>query len=140
MSHSWCSWRIYSPSFLGLFFSFSGLDINLKWFDMPLQFELDASGTNYNNFNLMVKGRVQKNFHLLMWLVVYWIVWLNRNEVVFQGIVWLSKNEVVFQGTIFRIIEMVDRAKVLTCNWFVAETKDKKVFYWIDWCTNLVNH
>lgn len=46
-----------------------------KWLDMPFQFELNASGTNFNSFCFMIKGRVQNKICLLMWIAVCWAVW-----------------------------------------------------------------
>lgn len=102
----------FYPLFFFLFLVFQVWRRIYKWLNMSFQFELDISNTNYSSFsNMLIASRVQKNFRLLVWLAVSWIVWL-------------SKNEVAFQETIFRIVEVVDRTKVLTWNWFAARIKD----------------
>ncbi|KAI5392580.1 hypothetical protein KIW84_077107 [Lathyrus oleraceus] len=88
-----------------------------KWLDMPFQFELDASGTNYNSFGFILKGKVQRNILLFVWVTVCWIVWL-------------SINEIVFQGAVVRIVDVVDRIKVLAWNWFATRTKCVEAYCW----------
>lgn len=56
----------------------------------------------------------------------------------------VEQNEIVFQEAVVRVVDVVNRAKVLACNWFAVRTKGVKAYCWVDWCISpvdcLVNH
>lgn len=95
--------NLYPHLFFDCILAFQVWEQIYKLLDLPFQFELDATGTNYSSFDFMLKGRVHKNIRMLVWLAVCWVVWLSRNEI-------------VFQGASARVVEVVDRDKVLAWN------------------------
>lgn len=80
------------------------------WMDISCHTQLEGSDTYFSCFFSSLKGRVNKKLRLLVWLVVYLSIWI-------------SKNEMVFKGASFRVEDLVCRAKVLSCDWFVARSK-----------------
>ncbi|KAI5444677.1 hypothetical protein KIW84_013090 [Lathyrus oleraceus] len=64
-----------------------------KWLDMSFQFELDASDTNFSNFDFMLK-------------------------------------EMRLYSRSSRVVEVIDRNKILAWNWFAARTKGAETFCW----------
>lgn len=77
---------------------------------------------HFKSHGIIGCSKKQKKFRFIVWIAVVWVIWVNRNRIIFRGVV-------------FNVQHLEHQVKALSWSWFSNRGGDSMHIVFSDWCS-----